>query len=184
MAQDRDNGKAGRPARAVGRGGGFRMASDRARPALDKIAGRHGFAELDVLIRWPEIVGEALAPICRPVRVRYGSARKFGATLVVETNSARAPEVDHLSPRIIERVNQFYGYRAVSRLQIVQTGTIGFAETQATFQGPDHMPDAADARRAEALTKGIHDDDLRAALNRLGANVLAQSRRRSPDRIQ
>lgn len=182
MAQDRDNGKTGsRPAR---RGGGFRMASDRARPALDKIAGRQGFAELDVLLHWPEIIGEALAPICRPIRVRYGSARKLGATLVVETNSARAPEVDHLSPRIIERVNQFYGYRAVSRVQIVQTGAIGFAEAQAAFKGPDHVPDAQDTRRAEALTSGVHDEDLRAALNRLGANVLARSRRRSPDRIQ
>lgn len=182
MAQDREFGKAGR--RRAHRGGGFRQASDRARPALDKVAGRHGFAELDVLLHWPEIIGEALAPICRPIRVRYGSARKLGATLVVQTNGARAPEVEHLSPRIIERVNQFYGYRAVSRLQIVQAGTIGLAEKQAGFKGPDHVPDAADTRRAEALTAGVDDEDLRAALNRLGANVLARTRRRSPDKIQ
>lgn len=182
MAQDRDDGKAAN--RRAPRGGGFRQASDRARPALDKIAGRHGFAELDVLIRWPEIVGEALAPICRPVRVRYGSARKFGATLVVETNSARAPEVDHLSPRIIERVNQFYGYRAVSRLQITQSGMAGLAEAKAGFEGPDLAPDPDDRKRAEALTAGVDDEDLRAALNRLGANVLARGRQRSPDRIQ
>lgn len=182
MAKDRINGKPGN--RPMRRGGGFRRASDRARPALDKIAGRHGFAELDVLLHWPAIVGEALAPICRPVRVRYGSARKLGATMVVEANGARAPEVEHLGPRIIERVNQFYGYRAVSRLQIMQSGAAGFAEAQAAFSGPDHEPAAEEMRRAEALTTEVHDEDFRAALNRFGANVLARSRRRSPDSIQ
>ncbi len=116
-------GQAGEVAR---RGGGFRRASDRARPTFEKVAGRHGFAQADVLLRWAEIAGEALAPTCRPVKVRYGSNRQLGATLVVSADGARAPEVEHRKTHIIERVNQFYGYRAISRVQIVQTGAAGF----------------------------------------------------------
>jgi hypothetical protein len=83
---------------------------------------RRGFAETRVLTDWPEVVGDALAPLCRPVKVTY-AAGGFGATLVVLAEGARAPEVEMLGPRIIERVNAFYGYRAVSRFKVVQTAS-------------------------------------------------------------
>jgi hypothetical protein len=185
MAQE---GRDGKPRR---RGSGFRRAGDETRPVLDKVAGRHGFAQADVLLRWAEIVGEALAPTCRPVRVSYRGGRDgdrdrdqtLGATLVVQSNSARAPEVEHLAPRIIERVNQFYGYRAVARIRITQTGTAmgftpGFGEAPAAFARPEACPTGDDTARAAALTEGVEDAALRGALTRLGANVLARSRTR------
>jgi hypothetical protein len=181
MAQQVKDGKTRR------RGGGFRRAGDQTRPVLDKVAGRHGFAQADVLLRWAEIVGEALAPTCRPVRVSYRGSkdggRGFGATLVVQTTGARAPEIEHLAPRIVERVNQFYGYRAVARIRITQTGLApGFAEARAAFAGPgagaDAGPTGGDTAQAAALTAGVEDAGLRAALTRLGANVLARGRSR------
>jgi hypothetical protein len=176
MAQEGTDGKTRR------RGGGFRRAGDQTRPVLDQVAGRHGFAQAEVLLRWAEIVGEALAPTCRPVRVSYRSERGLGATLVVQSTSARAPEVEHLAPRIIERVNQFYGYRAVARIRITQTGVAsGFAEAQAAFAAAPVESTAADAAQAATLTEGVEDAGLRAALTRLGANVLARSRVRSAD---
>lgn len=194
MTQDREDGKtahrAGGKARrprvmkarkksapeAAPRGGGFRQAANRARPVLDRVAGQHGFARTDVLTRWAEIVGEALAPTCRPVKVSHGSKRGLGATLTVRAGGARALEVEHLAPRIIERVNGFYGYRAISRLRIVQGGAAGFAEAQAGFKGSDHSPTPADTERAAELAAGIEDTGLRAAVTRLGAHVLARSR--------
>jgi hypothetical protein len=185
MAQEGRQGKTRR------RGSGFRRASDETRPMLDKVAGRHGFAQADVLLRWAEIVGEALAPTCRPVRVSYrggrdgakdgerGRDQRLGATLVVQTNGARAPEIEHLATRIIERVNQFYGYRAVSRIRITQTGAApAVAEAPAAFARPDAGPTGDDTARAAALTEGVEDVGLRGALTRLGANVLARSRTR------
>lgn len=172
MAQE---GRAGKPRR---RGGGFRRAADETRPVLDKVAGRHGFAQADVLLRWTEIVGEALAPTCRPVRVSFRGERGIGATLVVRTDSARAPEVDHLAPRIIERVNQFYGYRAVSRIRVTQTGgAFGLSEGRPAATTDCAAPSDDDTARAAALTDGVEDADLRAALTRLGANVLARRAR-------
>lgn len=175
MPHQQQNGKRGR--------GGFRRAADRARPVLEAVAGRHGFAQADVLLRWTEIAGEALAPTCRPVRVSYRGDRRFGATLVVQADGARAPEVEHLAPRIIERVNQFYGYRAVSRLRITQSGSRGgFAEAPAPFARPATAaaePTEVETARAAGLTEGVEDAGLRAALTRLGAHVLARGRART-----
>lgn len=163
------------------RGGkGFRSASGASRTLVRTLASKKGFAEADVLLRWSEIVGEAHRDICHPLAVRFSRDRSLAATMVVECTSARAPEVEHLSPVLIERVNQFYGYRAIGRIKIVQTaGLKGFAETQASFEGPSTDPTRADARTAADMTSDIQNPGLRAALTRMGAHVLAQGRSRN-----
>ena len=176
MTMSGDQGKPGaRQAR------GFRRASDSARKQLGQAAARYGFAEADVLFRWPEVTGEALSGLCRPVRVRYPRSRALGATLVVEAIGARAPEVEMQAPRIIERVNSFYGYRAISRLKVTQTGacdSAGFAEDQQGFQGPaTPNGDARMAGQAREMAGRAENPELRAALTRLGTYVLARARR-------
>ena len=162
------------------RGRGFQRAGATARKAIDRIAGKYGFAEADVLLNWTAIAGEALANVCQPVKVRYSKERSLGATLIVQTNSARAPEVEMKGPVIVERVNQYYGYRAIRRLKVTQStglaSTPGFAEERAGFSGPDSAPTAAETERATDMARGIKSDGLREQIARMGANVLAQDR--------
>jgi hypothetical protein len=173
-------GKTGYKVRSTTRRGrGFRSAGETARRRLGEAAAGHGFAEPEVLMRWPEVVGERLSGLCTPVKVSYSRAHRLGATLVVRVEGARATEVEHLGPRIIERVNQFYGYRAIDRLKVTQTtGSGGFAEEPAGYAGrpqaaPAEPSPAAEARAAE-MTRGIRSEALRAALTRMGAHVLAR----------
>lgn len=153
---------------------------------------RRGFAETRVLTDWPEVVGDALAPLCRPVKVTY-AAGGFGATLVVLAEGARAPEVEMLGPRIIERVNAFYGYRAVSRFKVVQTASGmgasgGFAEDAALaprsrqsdrMGAPERRQGAvseAEAQGVAAAVRPVASDSLRQALDRLGRNIISRRR--------
>lgn len=162
------------------RGGAFRQAGADLRPGLTDAAGRRGFAEPEILLRWAEIVGPALAPDCRPVKVVYGRQPALGATLVVENSGPRATEIQHMAPQILERINSFYGYRAIARLRVTQTAPApaGFAEAQPAFDGPaDSPPPAAAQARAAVLADGIQDPGLRAVLTRLGGHVLAQNDR-------
>jgi hypothetical protein len=166
------------PKRARGRG--FRSAAETARRRLGEAAAGHGFAEPEVLMRWAEVVGERLSSLCVPVKVSYSRAQRLGATLVVRTEGARATEVEHLGPRIIERVNQFYGYRAIDRLKVTQTtASGGFAEEPARFAGQPAAapaePDPAAQARAAEMTRGIQSEALRAALTQMGAHVLAHN---------
>lgn len=172
---------------------GFRRAGVTARRAVEQIAGKQGFAEADVLLNWAEIAGEALAAVCEPVRVIYGKDRALGATLLVRTNSARAPEVEMKAPLLIERVNQHYGYRAIRRLKITQStgraGRQGFAEDQSEFSGPTGrparptviQPTVEDEAAGAEMASGIQSAGLRAALGRMGAHVLARSRVKHDD---
>ena len=80
---------------------------------------RQGFARAEVLSRWAEIVGPELAAGCQPERLvfkRDGS----GATLKVRVEAGLGPEIQHRSPAIIERINGYFGYRAVEALSLIQ----------------------------------------------------------------
>lgn len=172
------------PARAVSKSAPkprrrrFTRVADSATGLIARAAGGHGFAEPDVLLNWREIVGEAHAGLCQPVRVSY-AARGMGATLFVRASGARAPEVSHLAPRLIERVNQFYGYRAIARIRIDQSTMGGFSEPADAFAhapanrdpGPEHRA------RAEEMTAAITDPAFRETLTRIGACVLAREAR-------
>ena len=175
-------------------GKGFRHASETVRKSLGQIVGKKGFAESDVLLRWPEIIGEALARTCQPVKVHYGAKRDLGATLVVQTDSGRAPEVSHLAPKLVERVNRFYGYRAISRIKVTQsTGYAspgaartgyqqrGFSEAQAGFDTADAPTRSRVAREAADLTAGIENEDLRNALTLMGRHVLSTRNNSDPN---
>lgn len=158
----------------------FRHVAKTLRKRLGAAAAKRGFAEPEVLTRWDEVIGPHLARFCRPVKVSYGRSQGLGATLYVEALGGRAPEIEHQAPQILERINQFYGYRAVSRLRIAQAADpAGFAEGQAAFAGPQAAAPSPEQRaRAEALTEGVADPGLKAALAELGAWVLT----RAPDR--
>ncbi|MFT6774243.1 MAG: hypothetical protein ACJA1L_001955 [Paracoccaceae bacterium] len=176
-------------------GRGFLHAAALSSEPVRTAFSRRGFAETRVLTDWDAVVGEALAPLCRPVKVTYGGGG-FGATLIVLAEGARAPEVEMLGPRIIERVNAFYGYRAVSRFKVVQTtaamGAASGAETGARTGGlaessrgfdrsgaPERrigVVSISEAQEVAAAVQPVSSDPLRAALDRLGRNIISRRR--------
>lgn len=170
------------------------MAGDRltrrrgATPLADFVGGciapvlrKQGFGESDIILHWPEIVGERLAECCEPVKLQWPpappaptpEAEARPATLVVRVEGAFALELQHLSSVVIERVNAHLGWRCVGRLLL----------KQGPLQHPGRKPkppppDAASVAQAQAATSGIDDDALRDALARLGARVLSEHRAR------
>ena len=153
-----------------------RPLADLVAPALGKTLAARGFAAADVVLAWPEIVGERLAKVCEPVALEWprGSrtdvTQRSPATLVMRVEGAHGLEVQHLAPVILERVNSHFGWCCAGRLAIRQ-GRIG----------PRKEPNPVKAKpEAQAVAKGrkmaaeIADDKLREALAELGALVLAK----------
>lgn len=138
-----------------------------------------GFAASDIVVGWPEIVGERLAPFCEPVKVQW--PRRPGgaemptdpATLIVRVESAFALEVQHLAPVIIERVNARYGWRCIGRLSFRQ-GPVGRDRTPR----PGHREPSAKAVAETAAKLGPFESEaLRDSLARLGASMAEAGRK-------
>ncbi|HEY7551622.1 MAG TPA: DciA family protein [Hyphomicrobiaceae bacterium] len=152
-------------------------------PALVREAcRRRGFSNIDIVLRWREIVGPALADQTWPLRIEWprrqeavlrpdGTAEPGGqrTRLVVGAAPARALDVEYAKRDIVERVNRYLGYRAATELAAAPDYTVAPDERGST-------PAAAPAGRCDehdAPAAG-GNDPLKAALARLGRGVAAR----------
>lgn len=173
------------PRRAPGSTRGFWRLNDCAASLLKPTFEKRGFAEARIAADWPTIVGARLTRLCRPVKImrqggrQSGRAPAEGGVLVVGARSGAAMELSHAAPQIVERVNAFYGYRAVDRIRIDQT----LAPSAPPAPPPPPPPEAPPPLKAplKALDS-IDDPALRAALERLARNRAAVSS--SPRKVQ
>ena len=123
MERDRSPPKKAGGAYERPRGGEARQIAD-LMPAIGRTAfHRFGFVQSSVVTRWPEIVGPAHARHCTPESIRFPPGEKAEGILQLVVSHAHAPIIQHVIPEIIERVNRFFGYRAVAKVKIRQ-GTV------------------------------------------------------------
>src|SRR5690606_15686674 len=81
---------------------------------------RFGFVQSSVVTRWPEIVGPRHARVCMPESIRFPHGEKSDGILQLLVVPAHAPIIQHVIPEIIERVNRFFGYKAVAKVKMRQ----------------------------------------------------------------
>jgi len=158
---------------------GFARAGKLVQGQIRQVGESRGFSVSKLLTHWDEIMGEDIAAMALPVDVKYGR-EGFGATLTLLTTGAQAPLLEMQKPRILEKANACYGYRAISRILITQTAPTGFSEGQVAFRPKQQAkpePDPETRRAARTLTEPVQDDGLKEALERLGQNVLSKSKR-------
>ena len=90
-----------------------------ARPLL----GQHGFSQVELITHWSDIMGTELAIGVKPLRLTFPAKDRKNGTLHVRTaGGAFALLLEHQKGRIIERVNTYFGYSAISALKIEQGG--------------------------------------------------------------
>ena len=131
---------------------------------------KQGFAATELVTRWSDIVGREIAAHAEPVKLQ-GPREVQGeptepATLVLRVEGPAAIEIQHQSAVILERINRFFGWQAVGRIALRQ------APLSRARKRPAPPPaDPAEAARVESTLGAVTDDELRAALGRLGAAV-------------
>ena len=131
---------------------------------------KQGFAARELVTRWAEIAGSDVAAHSEPLKLQWprpveGQTQE-PATLVLRVEGPMALEIQHKSDVILERVNRFLGWSAVGRLALRQA-PLSRRERSQPVPPPD--PQAVESV-AQTLT-AIEDEELRAALARLGATI-------------
>ncbi len=137
--------------------------------ALSQTFARQGFASTELVTRWPDIVGTDIATHAEPIKIQWARRSDPGApepaTLVLRVEGPVALEIQHLSALILERVNRFFGWRAVGRVALRQAPL-----TRRPPPPPRPAPDPETTARIEA-SLDVADEGLRRALARLGAAI-------------
>ena len=107
---------------------GWRLLPKLTRKAFETF----GFSTATLLTDWSTIVGDQVAGYAVPERIKWPrgagasddaepEARgRSGAVLVLRVDPARALDVEYKGQQILERINAYFGYRAVAELRLLQ----------------------------------------------------------------
>jgi hypothetical protein len=139
--------------------------------------GRHGLAEGGLVTDWAAIVGQTIAERSLPLRLSFTGGERREGTLHVRVSGALALELQHLEPQVLERINGYFGYRAVGRLRIHQGPIPG---PPAPRLPPAPLPTAEAEAEIGSLLSSVEDEDLREALRSLGRSLRSTPRKSSP----
>ena len=131
---------------------------------------KQGFAARELVTRWSEIAGPEIARHSEPLKIQWprpveGQPQE-PATLVLRVEGPMALEIQHASDALLQRVNRFFGWSAVGRLALRQA-PLSRRDRPSRPRAPDA---SAVAKVAETLS-AVEDEELRAALARLGASI-------------
>ncbi len=151
--------------------------------AMTPACRKRGFASVDILASWPDIVGERYGERVQPERLVWprqpeeavlaDDAAPKPATLVVHTDGPTALMLSHEMPQIIERINAFYGWAAVGRIKIIQRPVAARPPSRRKNLRP---LTGEEERKLEARLSGFEHDGLRKALKKLGSQVIAREK--------
>ena len=140
-----------------------------------------GFQQDHIVRHWVEIVGPSLATMSLPEKLAFprkkgedNNRRAEGGLLTVRVDGPASLEFAHQEPQILERINGYYGYRAVTRLKLLQA--------------PLPLPAPSKKRQILALneeeeaellskTADIASPELKASLEMLGRKVLGSTKK-------
>jgi len=137
---------------------------------------KFGFHSAEIMASWPTIVGAEVARLTRPHSIKWPRGSKgpsdtvedggsgAGATLIVATDPAFALEVSYRHKEIIDRINRYFGYRAIAQIKVLQMPRLD-----------EGAP--GEAKRAAVAPMTVPCGDLGEALEALGRNVAAASAR-------
>lgn len=143
---------------------------------------KYGFSAATLITDWAQIVGADLARATQPERLKWpkgvaaqGKAveeidqGRPGATLILRVDHGRALDIQYKSRQIIERINAYFGYRAVADLRILQ------APLDTRFAAPMQLAPAKPQPVPSEVT-AVEDPDLRQALERMAQGLASRAK--------
>lgn len=115
---------------------------------------------------WSAIVGAETAARSLPRKIYFPrTGCRLDATLLVRVEPGWALEMQHKEPLLIERINGYFGYRAITRLRLQQ----GPVSRRGAAIGPAARAlSREEKRQVRRQVSRVRDEALRAALEGLG----------------
>lgn len=133
---------------------------------------RRGFAQQEMITRWATIVGETVAEYSQPDRIRFSRDSREGGVLYVRAEGAFALELQHMETLMLERVNAYFGYRAVTKIAIKQGPLNRQPDTKKSVRVPLTAEEKAFVK---ATTTETQHEGLRLALEAVGRSLFGRS---------
>ncbi len=139
----------------------------------------HGFVSASVLLDWPQIVGPEFARFCEVEKLTFPYKQRQNGRLTVRASSAMAVAITYQEPLILEKINSYFGYQAVSKLVILQ-GPLRHKPEVKLEKKETPVPAEVMAQITEQVAN-IEDEVLRQSLVNLGVGVYKKNAIKIPN---
>jgi hypothetical protein len=146
-----------------------RPLADLVGSTLQSVFAKQGFAAVDVVSHWEDIVGPELAGKSEPIRLVWPRREDPDSSgiLTIRVEGHYAIELQHLAPVVIERVNRYFGWSCVGRISIRQ----GPVARKARAPDLPTEPSTEAVAEVERRLGEFENEELKSSLARLGALV-------------
>ena len=159
-------------------GKGFQLAAASFAATAKKMLGKNGFVELDIITNWSDIAGEKLAAYSCPQSIDFKRGQRSNGILnIAVDNGAFALEIMHKKQNIIEKINTYFGYGAVSDLRILQINNPNTESKTSPSTGKKKtLVTLTEQNYIEKQTSDIKNPQLKLTLQKLGNNIFSQDK--------
>ncbi len=148
-------------------------------PLVRDIMSAEDFVEADILLNWREIVGEDIAAYAYPIKVKYNHKENIRTLYMEVPVGGFALEIQHKEDYLLEKLNAYFGYKAVHKINISQN--IRIRPQIKSTKGTKERVKLSDTEKKyiESVADGIKDDKLKEILTKLGESVVLSNRERT-----
>lgn len=145
-------------------------------PLVRGLMSAEDFVEADIMLNWVDIAGEELASFCSPLKVRF-NPKDCQRTLFVEVPAGGfALEMQHREGYILEKINAYFGYKAVHRLNVSQNIKMRPRVFVRKKAESEIKLSQNEEKYLNELADGIKDEKLKEILTKLGKSVVLSNR--------
>ena len=147
-------------------------------PIAQSILGKNGFVETDIITNWVEIIGEQLAQYSFPQKIDFPRDRKNNGCLHITVPSgAFAVEIKHKEKYILDKINTYFGYNAISSLKIIQNNELCLDDYKIKKTNKNKLPQISqqDSDFIKNISNEINNENLKEILIKLGHSIYANN---------
>ena len=169
------------------RTGDVRAIADLVYQLTHPLFSKRGLGNGAIIRDWKIIVGENIADGSYPVRLsRSFRGTETGTLLLHVLNGGISLKLQHLEPIIIEKINTYLGYNAISRLKFIQAPFKKISKKKSGHKRKKIILNKEinyeSTFKAPQSIVAVDDIDVRNALAALGASVFRRcAQKNKPD---
>jgi len=127
-----------------------------------------GLMEGKIITHWKQIVGERFAQLALPEKIIFPKGKKGEGTLHLSVTSSSSLLVHYAQGLILEHINTFFGYKAISKLHMNH----GFIPPKIEPGKAAPPPLSQEEKKwLDQQIQVITDPDLRSSLENLGKSI-------------
>jgi len=135
---------------------------------VDKNIKEKNFIEISLIKKWREIIGDDIAKFCWPIKIVFSEIKNSNGIIFLKTMRGRSMEIEFKNEEIIEKLNQYFGYKAIAKISVVQD-----------FDVKDHYKENKITKKKDINTQSkvinkIKKSNIKTALKNLNKTLFGQ----------